>query len=355
MKTLKKTASFTDIHWGAKNNSEQHNNDCMLFINWFCDKVRSDPTIDSIIFLGDWFEQRTHVNISTMNWSYHGAKKLNELGLPVYFIIGNHDLYHRHTRDITSTVNYREFNNFTVIDHPIVVKELGAGVLLCPYLFAHEYPSLDQYLTLPTWWGHFEFKGFVVTGQNQVMHHGPSSDDFAGPTRIFSGHFHKRQSNQNIVYIGNAVPSSFGDANDYARGMMVYNHTSDQITFIDWEDCPKYTKVTLSELVNNIGSVKIYPQSRVRCYIDVSIEHDELSTLRKQLIDQYDLREFSMEESMELQQSIETADIQEIEDLTEEEFNQATLDELVLIMLKKVTTDLINPDILCAQYNRLKL
>ena len=50
-------ASMTDIHWGAKSNSEQHNQDCLNYINWFC-KEAVDNGADHIIFLGDWFENR---------------------------------------------------------------------------------------------------------------------------------------------------------------------------------------------------------------------------------------------------------------------------------------------------------
>lgn len=355
MKKLTKTATFTDIHWGAKNNSEQHNSDCMAFIDWFCDTVRNDKLIDSIVFLGDWFENRAALNISTMNWSYHGAKKLNDLGLPIFFVIGNHDLYHRHTRDVISTINYHEFNNFQIIDHPTIVTSFHKDILMCPYLFSQEYVTLTQYLHLSTWWGHFEFKGFVVTGQTQVMHHGQAAEEFVGPKYIFSGHFHKRQSNGNVVYIGNALPSTFGDANDYHRGMMVYDHVGEKVTFIDWDDCPKYTKVLLSNLVNNFSAVKLYSQSRVRCVVDEHITYEDLTKLKHMCIEKYNLREFSMEETQDIQKSIEETDTEEIEELTDEEFTNATLDDLILIMLQKVSTDTIDTKILCEQYNRLKV
>ena len=46
MKKQCKGAYFTDIHWGKKANSIQHNEDCMNFIDWFCAQVKSDPSID---------------------------------------------------------------------------------------------------------------------------------------------------------------------------------------------------------------------------------------------------------------------------------------------------------------------
>ena len=74
----------------------------MDYVDWFCAQVRSDPTIDHINFLGDWHENRSAINIATLKASLEGARRLNSLGLPIFFIVGNHDLYNRHNREIHS-------------------------------------------------------------------------------------------------------------------------------------------------------------------------------------------------------------------------------------------------------------
>jgi len=98
MTKLNKAAAFTDIHHGKRANSERHNQDCTDFVDWFCEQVKQDPEIDHIFFLGAWFENRNAINISTLNYSYRNAKKINQLDLPVYYIVGNHDLYHKYSR-----------------------------------------------------------------------------------------------------------------------------------------------------------------------------------------------------------------------------------------------------------------
>jgi len=130
-KNLMKGAFFTDLHVGAKSNSEQHNTDCMNYIDWFCDNVKAEGDVDYICFVGDWHEVRSSINVFTLKYSYEMAKKINDLGLPVYFIIGNHDLYHRSNRDVYSVHPFREFENFIMIDEPTIVENIGEGVLLC--------------------------------------------------------------------------------------------------------------------------------------------------------------------------------------------------------------------------------
>src|SRR5271165_4399695 len=134
-KSLRKAAIFTDLHWGKKANSQTHNEDCLRFIDWFCERVQSDSTIDHVVFMGDWNENRSSLNIATLNYSYQGAKKINNLGLPVFFCVGNHDLYHRHTRELHYVVPFNEFKNFTVVDNPLVVDTVGEQTLFCPYMF----------------------------------------------------------------------------------------------------------------------------------------------------------------------------------------------------------------------------
>ena len=353
MTQLIKTAAFTDIHWGAKSNSEQHNQDCDAYIDWFCANIKADPTIDSIVFIGDWFETRSAINVMTSQYSYMGAKKINDLGLPVFFVIGNHDLYHRHTRAVYSPVNFHEFTNFRIINEPVVVPELGVGGnLISPFLFPEEYATLTQHKNLRVWWGHFEFKGFVVTGYNITMPTGPDPLEFDGPKHIFSGHFHKRQTSRNITYIGNTFPTNYSDAGDNERGMMVYDHKKDKVVFHNWVDCPTYTKTKLTDLLD--GKTTLSDHARVKCIVDVPLSFQESNILRQSMMTEYNLREFTLEESRDKNDALSDTDTDL--DLSEDAISDediGTLDEMVVQMLAEITVDTIDNKILIEQYKRL--
>lgn len=49
---LRKTAAFTDLHLGKKANSEQHNQDCLNFVDWFVEQVQKEGDVDNIFFFG---------------------------------------------------------------------------------------------------------------------------------------------------------------------------------------------------------------------------------------------------------------------------------------------------------------
>ena len=346
---LSKAACFTDIHWGKKNNSELHNQDCLRFIDWFCEEVKKEDDIDHIIFLGDWFEQRSAINGLTLDYAYRGATKLQSLNLPVYFIVGNHDLYYRTSREVYST-NFFTSLDFKLIDKPTVCEEIGLkGTLLSPYLFENEYGELAKFFDIPVWFGHFEFKGFVLTGDTVKLEHGPDPVNFSTPRRIFSGHFHKRQSMKNISYIGNAFPVDFSDANDSKRGMMIYEHGLDDVWYIDWEDCPTYIRTKVSDLVKNVKNI-LKPDATVNCIVDTDITHEQSIKLKEQLTKKYNLRSLALQENPDILTALEDTEIddQEIDQLD-------TVDAQVKSMLSTIEAESIDNDKLIKLYEELNV
>lgn len=347
---LRRAGVFTDIHFGKKSNSDVHNQDCLRFIDWFCERV-IEHKCDHVIFMGDWHENRNAISVSTLKYSYIGAKRLNSLGIPVFMVAGNHDLYKKTSRDVHSIHHLNELTNIRLIETAEVIPEIGNGALLAPFMFHDEYETvLKQYTSVPVWFGHFEFKGFIVTGYNTRMPVGPDINDFRGPKYIFSGHFHKRQAQDHVVYIGNAFPMDFGDSGDFERGMMVYDFSSDEVEFYNWEDCPKYMHVRLSDVVE--GRVKIHKGSRVKCTADISIDFEEQTKLRKLIAEKYILREFTLEEPSELRAALTETEF-DIADKYSETSDIIGVDDLMVEMLKKIDVEEIDTDMLIYEYSQL--
>lgn len=335
MTKLLKSACFTDIHFGRKNNSELHNQDCLRFIEWFCDNVKKDKDIDNVVFLGDWFEHRSSVDGLTLHYSDEGFKKLNELGIPVFIIVGNHDLYYRSNRNIYTTKVFDSLENIQVIQEPKVIDELGEkGCLISPYLFHKEYGELLSFMDIPVWFGHFEFKGFVLTGEHTVMKHGPDAKDYKKIKRIFCGHFHKRQSSGNVHYIGNAFPADFSDANDNNRGMMVYDHTKDNVEYINWDECPKYIVTNLSEMIENPNDV-LCEDARVRCIVDTNITLQENNEIKEKYTKEYGLRELKLDESNQLAELLSETE----HDISEDDMEKMSINETIVTMLGTIESD----------------
>ena len=133
-KLFDKVACFTDIHFGMKNNSRQHNNDCEAFIHWFIDQAKEFGA-KQCIFLGDWHHHRSSINVSTLNYSMSNIRRISKAFEKVYFIVGNHDLFYRDKREISSVIFANEIPNVHVVDDWIIEND----VAIIPWLVGDEW------------------------------------------------------------------------------------------------------------------------------------------------------------------------------------------------------------------------
>ena len=345
VQSIKKIGMFSDIHFGAHHNSNQHNQDCIEFIDWFIEQCKVQ-SVDAIGFLGDWFETRNAINILTLKHSNTALRKLNALGLPIFFIIGNHDLYHRHNREVHSADLFREFENVHIIEEPVKVND---SLLFLPFLFNHEYSQVVNLVNASEYvFGHFEFRNFYLTGSTHVAEHGYHHKLFDGPKHIFSGHYHKRQASDNVIYIGNPFATSYADAGDYQRGCCFLETTTGEVDFVDY-DGPTYVKTRLSSLLAD--EVDLRQRARVKCVLDVEVTYSEAQTLKAEFLEAYQLREFSLEEnSREQQAALEETAMAELDEL-----DLSSLDETVkkLIEAGVQATTTIDPKKLIVEYEAL--
>lgn len=340
---------FTDIHFGRRNNSELHNRDCYNFVSWVCDQVKADPSIDHVVFMGDWHELRNAVNGLTLDYSYKSAKMLNDLGIPIFFIVGNHDLYFRNNRNVFTTTSFESLDNFRIIDKITVVEELGdKGGVVAPFLFEHEFPQLLDYRNYPVLFGHFEFKGFVITGDTIVKEHGPDHTLFKSFARIFSGHYHKRQLQDNVAYVGSTFPMDFSDANDTARGIGIYEYKTDKLSFVNWDLCPSYIVCKLSNLLVN-PTEYLRAGSTVKCYVDIELSHEESIELRANLIKKYSLREFTLDEGFKMDEHLDG------DDSMDDSLVFETIDNVIKEKLKTISVEGIDTQELIKIYEGLKI
>lgn len=332
---------FTDIHFGKKLNSPIHNQDCLDFVKWVCQLVK-DHNIDRISFLGDYYEHRNAINVDTMDYGITAAKLLNNLKIPIIFIIGNHDLYHRNIRTKFSTKKFEYLDNFVIVDEPLKID----NSLYMPFLFKEEYIKYSDEINNSKYvFGHFEFNDFILTGHSHKMTTGVDGNLFNTPKYIFSGHFHKRQIQKNIVYIGNTFPMDFSDSFDDKRGVCILNHNTEEISFIDWEECPRYYSHTISDIVDN--KLEFDNKSFIRCVVDIDLPFTTIQELRQMYLDTYNVRDFSIEDKTVVFSDIETVN---------ENINElSSIDEMIVESLLSLSTpDNINNTVLLKIFEDLQ-
>ena len=284
---FKKAAVFTDIHFGLKSNSLQHNQDCEKFVDWFISQAKKEGC-ETCFFLGDYNHHRASINIHTMQYGLRALEKLNDAFDQVYFIPGNHDLYYRDRRDIHSVEWAKHLPRVKIVNDWFITKD----VVIAPWLVQEDWKRLQK-LSGKYLFGHFELPNYFMNAMVEMPDHGELNDaHMVGFEKVFTGHFHKRQSRRNVWYIGNAFPHNYADAGDDARGMMILEYGSEP-EFHSWTDQPKYRVYKLSEILENPQGL-LLKDSHVRVHLDIDISYEEANFIRETLIPQHNLREMAL-------------------------------------------------------------
>ena len=284
---FKKAACFTDIHYGLKQNSRLHLDDCRRFVKWFIAEAKARDC-ETCIFLGDWHHHRASVNVATMNASIRDLKLLNESFEKVYFILGNHDLYYRDKRELNSIEYARDLSNFVMIDEHFLQDD----VAIIPWLVGKEYKKVAK-MQCKYMFGHFELPYFKMNAMVEMPDHdGIKAEMLNGPEYVYSGHFHKRQYKNNIHYMGNAFPHNYADVADDERGAM-FLEWGGEPQYVNWTEGPKYRVFTLKQLLDDHQNLlDEYTYSRVK--LDVSISYEEANFVREKFAEQYGVRELQL-------------------------------------------------------------
>jgi len=293
MKTpFEKIACFTDIHFGRNSNAEQPNLDNLDFISWFISTAKAEGA-ETVAFLGDYFDNRHSVHVSTLNYGLRGLEMLNEAFSNVYFIVGNHDLLYRENRDVTSMAFSRHLTNIHLVVEPLTVGSGDESITFLPWLIAEEKKKIrnikSRYIFM-----HGELNGFLMNARVPVPDHpdGLTAADFGNCEYAFSGHFHFRQSKDNVVYIGNAYPFNFADAWDQDRGMMILEWGKEP-RFEAWPDAPLYRTMTLSQLLTEPEKM-LCPKLTARVTLDLDISFEEAQVVRDEYISRYGMRKIEL-------------------------------------------------------------
>ena len=127
----------------------------------------------------------------------------------------------------------------------------------------------------------------------QMPDHGDvKREDFGHIEHVFTGHFHKRQTHNNITYIGNCFPHNYADAGDDDRGMMVLDWGKEP-EYHAWPDQPKYRVHLLSDVLANTDTL-LQPGMHVRVNLDVDISYEEATFIKETFVNTYRLREITL-------------------------------------------------------------
>jgi DNA repair exonuclease SbcCD nuclease subunit len=224
-----KVALISDIHFGVRGDSPRfHDNMEKFFSEIFFPELKKRK-ISEIINLGDLFHSRKKIDIYTLyRANEYFFKKLYEYELQMYLLLGNHDQYFNGDNYVNSP-NLLCNDAISIIDKPMS----EGGITFIPWIDKHNFKECQNLIKNSNdsvCMGHFELKGFNLN-KYQVAKHGMPPKILDKFEKVFSGHYHSRQSRGSIHYLGSPTQQTWADVED-PKGFYIFDTETYEIEFI---------------------------------------------------------------------------------------------------------------------------
>lgn len=241
----------SDWHFGIRsNNLEWFEIAKDYFENFFLPWLEYNVKDGDVFYcLGDVFDNRQTMNLMVASYAIDLFERIARK-LPVYVIVGNHDIYRKNTNDISSVDILRHISNVTVYKEPEVHEFNGTKCLLMPWRRDknHEKETLDAYKNIDYVFCHSEVKGLRINPNPYVTHEGGNDADiYRNYKGMYSGHIHYSQRNKNITFVGNIFQMTRSDRNN-PKGIWTLEPETGVETFVENNHSPKFIKYEIESL-----------------------------------------------------------------------------------------------------------
>ena len=213
-----KIALLNDTHCGVRGDMIEMSNYQGRFYNEVFFPYLEENGINHIIHLGDYFDRRKYINFASMKANIkHFIEPMNEKGITMDLILGNHDTYYKNTNEVNSPelLLYNQ-ENVNVIQECEVKEYDGFNIALVPWINPGNYAgAVDFLMSANASWcmGHFEFEGALMM-PGMTCQHGLDHSYVKRFEKVLSGHFHQKSEFANIKYLGSQMQFTWSDYGD---------------------------------------------------------------------------------------------------------------------------------------------
>ena len=261
-----KVAIINDTHFGARNDNPIFLEHFMLFWEDVFFPYLKEHNIRHIIHLGDMMDRRKYVNFHTLNVvRQRFIKPLNDMGVTMDVILGNHDVFYKNTNEVNSVKELFQWSelcdNWRIHYKPTTIELGEMKIGLVPWITKDNEEECLDFIAKKegsVLMGHLELSGYEVL--RGVQHHeGMDPDLFKGYDAVYSGHFHCKHSKGNIHYLGTQYQITFTDLKE-SKGFHVLDTDTGEIEYI--------------QNPHRLFTVFVYNDEDGRDFFDGSVEWD---------------------------------------------------------------------------------
>lgn len=202
---MAKIALLTDTHFGVRNDNPIVLENMKRSMDFFFREIEARK-IDDIIHLGDLYDRRKYVNYLTSSVCRNSFLVPASRNYRTHIVIGNHDQYFKNTHEVNALRELvaGRYANINVYSTPSEVNVAGLDILLLPWISDDNRDVAEQAIknsTARVAMGHLELTGFEMY-RGVPMQHGDDPNLYSKFEGVYTGHYHRRSSLDNVHYIG---------------------------------------------------------------------------------------------------------------------------------------------------------
>ena len=349
-----KSLIFGDLHLGIQNDSISKLNLMIKCIEEIL-KISKKENVKNIIFLGDWFDNRTYIHTITLSIS-HMLLKLLSKKHKVIIIAGNHDLENNNYNDISSIRTFSGLKNVEVVfKKPKSFILNNKKCLAVPWLSNTEKIKDEQFESI---FGHFTVSGQKIR-YNKVV--GDITDnssyvenkindvrEFAKLLNknglLFSGHIHNRTEHNyrtnRVVFVGSPLEQNFGEIHE-KHGVYILDKNFN-VKFHEIDSLPKHKHLRYSECFDENGKIKKseffknFENNIVKKIIDVELDAEKQLELNSKLSS---IKVYDYVESEILYKTLNNINSINSENITVDENKRLGLSEYIDLVFTSLDND----------------
>ena len=291
-----KIALLNDTHFGARNDSLIFDD----FFHKFYDEVffpyLKEHNIKTLIHLGDVVDRRKFINFRIANnFRKKFLERLWDEKIDTHILIGNHDIYYRNTNKVNAIKELCTTPDGTnepwIYEEAKVVDFDGTKLLMLPWINPeNEAASFEMLKTAEAdvCMGHFDLNGFSMNDAMKQSH-GHDKSIVSRFERTYSGHFHHKNDDGQVFYLGNQYEITWSDYNNQ-KGFHIFDtetrdvefvpnpftmfikiHYDDVLTNYDKFDVTDYNQKYVKLIVVNKKDNEMFDRLLERLYNDISV------------------------------------------------------------------------------------
>jgi hypothetical protein len=215
--------------------------------------------IKEIYHLGDYFDNRKKIDAKIL--SAHKISfldKLTNYKISMKVLLGNHDIYYNHTNELSLTREILcHYSNIELIETPITV--IPGLVDLIPWVNDENREITIKFINeskSKILFGHFDLAGFEMDG-GIVRQIGLFDRNLLKKYEmVYSGHFHKKQKQGNIMYLGAQTQFTWGDCGTDKFFHVFYPNTNSSELIAIHNPYDMYAKIVYPFSQKEIDAIK---------------------------------------------------------------------------------------------------